>query len=369
MKIAINLIPFSSVSGIEIFAKNLLTHLIKVANEQKRIKVVILRGKDSPQFLSFPGAEVITVPAKGKIQKAVYQQTEIYALLKKIKADILFAPSPAAPFFYKNKIVVIHDCAYDRFKEFDSLLTKLYFKTMFWGAKYFSQKIITVSQFSKKELVKLYKIRPNKITVISEGVPKLTKADNKFIRKTLRKFNLDNIPYFLYIGNTRPRKNILGLLKAFSIFSKKYPLYKLILAGKIDTRFLDVKKIIKQLNLEGRVVQIGPIYEKEKTALLKSAQALAFPTFYEGFGLPVLESQKLGVPVLTSNTSSLPEVAGKGALFVDPYNLESIAYGMEAIAFDNKLRQELIKKGLENIQRFSWENAAQKLLSVFQKVI
>lgn len=369
MKVAINLIPFSSVSGIEIFAKNLLVQLIKIAKKQKGIKVVVLRGKDAPQFLFFPDTEVITVPAKGKIQKALYQQTKIYALLKKIKADVLFAPSPAAPFFYKNKIVVIHDCAYDRFKEFENILSKIYFRAMFYGAKYFSKKIITVSNFSKKELIELYKINPDKIEVIYEGVPEMAEVDEKEIEVTLNKFKI-NKSYFLYIGNWRPRKNLSGLIKAFKIFLKntKQDLL-LIIGGREDKRFLDLEKEIKKNQLDRKIILTDTLSRKEVTALYKKSKALIFPSFYEGFGLPVLEAQSLGIPVLTSNTSSLPEVGGDSVLYVDPYDIEEIAKGMERIAFDEKLRKDLVKKGFQNLKRFSWEKSAQRLLNLFQQVI
>jgi glycosyltransferase involved in cell wall biosynthesis len=265
-------------------------------------------------------------------------------------------------------VVAIHDCAYDRFKEeSENILSKTYIRAMFYGAKYFSKKIITVSNFSKKELIGLYKIDPKKIEVIYEGVPELPEVDEGFIQKTLAKFKI-NKPYFLYIGNWRPRKNLPGLIKAFKLFRGKSFDYLLVIGGRKDKRFLDLEKEIKNNQLEGKVILTDTLSREEVSALYRKAIALTFPSFYEGFGLPVLEAQSLGVPVLTSNTSSLPEVAGEGALYVDPYNAEEIARGMERIAFDENLRRDLIKKGYENIKRFSWERAAKELLKVFKEV-
>jgi glycosyltransferase involved in cell wall biosynthesis len=361
MRIGINLIPFSSVQGIEIFSRNIISELLKIDHQDE---FFILSTENIPDILSFFRARTIEVKGvKIKYSKAIYQQTGIYFVLKKYKIDLLFSPSPAAPFFYKNKIVVIHDCAYDRFKEFDNLLSKTYFRLMFYGAKYFSKKIITVSNFSKKELIELYKINPEKIEVIYEGVPELPEVKEEFIQQTLRKFKIDR-PYFLYIGNWRPRKNLPGLIKAFKIFCERYKKdFLLVIAGRKDKRFLDLEKEVKIHHLEEKVILTDFISQEEKTVLYKKALALTFPSFYEGFGLPVLEAQSLGIPVLTSNTSSLPEVAGKGALFINPFKAEDIAKGMEKIVFGENFKKDLIKKGYENIKRFSWENSAQKLLN------
>lgn len=365
MRIAINLIPFSSWQGTEVFAKNIILELLQIA---KDTEIFVLASETLPNLLTFPNVKILVIKGlKYKYLKALYQQTFIYLLLKKHKIDLLFSPSPAAPFFYKNKIVVIHDCAYDRFKEFDNIFSKIYFRLMYYGAKYFSKKIITSSNFSKRELANLYKIKENKIKVIYGATPFLPKINEKFIEETLNKFEITR-PYFIYVGNWRPRKNLPGLIKAFKLFIEKNKNFKLVLAGKKDKRFLDLEKIIKDMNLSNNVIITGFITEEEKVALYKGSAALTFPSFYEGFGLPVLEAQSLGVPVLTSNTSSLPEVAGEGALYVDPYNIEEIVKGMERIAFDENLRKDLIQKGYENIKRFSWEKAAKELLEVFKEV-
>ena len=360
MRIAINLIPFSTVQGIEIFSKNIVLSLLKLKENEE---FFILGSENMPEIFNFSQAQWIKRELKFKYSKALYQQTLIYPLLKKYKIDLLFSPSPAAPFFYKNKIVVIHDCAYDRFKEFENTLSKIYFRLIFYGAKYFSKKIVTVSNFSKKELIKLYKIQPNKIAVIYEGVPELPKVDDKSLQDTLNKFNI-NRPYFLYIGNWRPRKNLPGLIKAFKLFKEKGFDYLLVIGGRKDKRFLDLEKEIKNNQLEGKVILTDTLSQEEVAALYKGAKALTFPSFYEGFGLPVLEAQSLGIPVLTSNTSALPEVAGDSVLYVNPYKVKEIAKGMEKIALDAKLRKDLIQKGYENIKRFSWQKAAKQLLNL-----
>ena len=366
MKIGINLIPFSTVQGIEVFSKNIISNLI---NCGKNEEFFILAGEDLPDLLHFPMARIFRIKSlKNKYIKAIYQQFNIYSLFKKNKIELLFSPSPAAPFFYRNKVVVIHDCAYDRFPEFANLASKIYFKTAFYGAKYFSKKIITVSNFSKQELVKLYKIKPDKIKVIYEGLPELPEVEEDFIKKTLHKFNI-NKPYFFYIGNSRPRKNLPGLIKAFKLFREHSQLdYLLVMGGKADRRFLNLEKEIRENQLEGKVILTDTLTREEITALYKKTKALVFPSFYEGFGLPILEAQSLGAPVLTSNTSSLPEVGGDSVLYVNPYSIQEMSQGMGKLAQNENLRQDLIKKGFDNIKRFSWEKSSQQLLNLFHSL-
>jgi len=364
MKIAINLIPFSSVQGVEIYSQNIIKNFLEADDND----FFIFASEDLPSILDFSRTKTIKIELKKKYSKAIWQQFNIYYYLKKYDIDILFSPVPSAPVFYKNKIVVIHDCAYDRFREFDNFLSKIYFKMMYYSAKYYSKKIITVSNFSKKELINLYKINKEKILVTHGAVPELQETNEAFDLMTLEKFNICK-PYFFCVGSNRPRKNIIGVMKAFRLFLEKTKLnYLLVITGKIDKRFLDLTGEIKKNGMKDSVILTDFVGSKEKVSLYKKSKALLFPSFYEGFGLPILEAQSLGVPVLTSNVSAMPEVAGKSALFVDPYDTEDIMRGMEKIVFDETLRKELIQKGYENLKRFSWKKSAKKLIGLLGQV-
>ena len=369
MKIAINLLPLRDYTGIEVFTENLISELSK---RFPNIEIILIKHSFSPSFLNFDGENIrnITIPIKKRRKGwvALFQQSGIYFVLRRIEPDFLLCPSIAAPFFYTKKVAVVHDCAYDRFpEEWSGLLSKLHTKLMYAGAKYFSKKIITISRFSKRELIHYYKIKPERIAIISEGPPHLPNVTPSFVRKTLKKFNI-RAPYFLYIGSTRPRKNIPRLLNAFKAFRSNSPQFLLILGGSIDTRFLDIVSEIKRFGLQNSVIQTGFLSNEEKSALYRRAVALTLPSLYEGFGLPVLEAQSVGIPVLTSNTSSLPQVAGEGASFVDPYSIESIASGMNRIAEDVALRRVLIEKGYENVKRFSWGRTARELVDILKSI-
>jgi glycosyltransferase involved in cell wall biosynthesis len=367
MKIAINLLPYASYQGIETYTVNLISALARnFPNDQ----FILLKSPFSPKFLTVaaPNVSEYIIPVSGarKYLLAIAQQIKVKNAMRETGADILFCTSPAGPLFLKNKIVTIHDCAYDRFPESTNIFLKWYFKAMFYAAKYRSRGVVTISEFSKKELVDLYGFRAERVHAIYSALPELPAVNDVFQAGMLEKFGIEKGKYFFSIGNTRPRKNIGGLLGAFARFSRLQD-YKLVLAGKMDTRFMDVSTEATKLGIASHVIQTDFISDEEKVALYKGAVALAFPSYYEGFGFPVLEAQSLGVPVITSNTSSLPEVGGsQGAVYVDPYNVQSIASAMEKMVADGPLHEELIAAGRENVKRFSWDKTAKETMEVLR---
>jgi glycosyltransferase involved in cell wall biosynthesis len=258
--------------------------------------------------------------------------------------------------------VTIHDAAYVRFPEFRNIFSSIYIRVSIFLTRFFRRRVCTVSEFSKQELISLYKFCPDDITVTVNGLPKINPATNAAVPGGVRK------PYFLYIGVIRPRKNIERLLRAFAARDLKIKNYQLVLAGGVDDTFLNVSNLVESLGLSGQVLQTGFVSEAEKAGLMKEASALVFPSLYEGFGLPVLEAQSFGLPVLTSRGSSLVEVSGGGALFCDPESIGDIAGKLASIALDVNLRERLIDGGYKNLERFSWQRTARKLMTLFQSV-
>lgn len=361
MKIGINFISFRSYQGTEIFARNLISELITM---DRQGTYVIFCSAHLPEQMRLKAnnisLEVVHANPNKTISIGLYQQLFLPLKLMLKGITTFYAPLPSVPLLYPGKkVMTIHDCAYDRFAEYKSTLSRLYIKSMYLTGKYFCDAIVTDSNFAKEELISLHHIKPDKITVIYPGIPDLPQPSDAFITETKRRFNI-TMRYFLYIGITRPRKNIPGLLKAFKRFAQNHTDVQLVLAGSIDTSFIDVTKEITSLGIEKGVIQTGFVSDEQKAALYRDALALVFPSYYEGFGIPVIEAQSMGLPVLTSNTSSLPEVAGTGALYVDPHDTDAIANGMEKL-LNAQLRQELIRHGYENSKRFSWKIAANQL--------
>ncbi len=369
MKTGINFISFRSYQGTEIFARHLLSELIR---RDTQGTYVIFGSKYLPDQMRLRAGntllETIRINPHNTVSMGLYQQLVLPFQLMVKGITHFYAPLPSVPILYPGKkIMTIHDCAYDRFDEYKNTFSKLYLKAMYGAGKYFCDAIVTDSNFAKKELINLYHIKPDKIKVIYPGIPDLPPVDDAYINTTKNTFGIV-CPYFLYVGITRPRKNLPGLLKAFKSFVQKHPDTQLVLAGMIDTSFVDVRKEIVSLGLENNVIQTGFVADDQKTALYKGSLALVFPSFYEGFGIPVIEAQSLGIPVLTSNTSSLPEVAGEGALSVDPHQEREITDSMEKI-LNPTVRNKLIRSGYDNINRFSWKDSAKKLQDLFREFI
>jgi len=372
MRIAVNLIPLEGLQGIETFAENVIQ---AIAEKYPDVELFLILHKNSPHFFKeFSYAQVknffLSTPRLGKLSEVIMQQFCIYPLLRELKPDLLFSPSPFMPAFFNRNVVVIHDCAYDRFREeLPNTWRRVFIRGTYFLAKLRALKIITVSEFSKRELIELYKINPDRIDVIYEAAPKLPMVTDEVQQKTLKKFSLGDSPYFFYVGNMRPRKNLPRMIEAFRLFSENYPGYKFVIAGKIDKRFSEPLQVVEEAGIKDRVIFTGFVTQEEKVALYKGSLSLFFCSLYEGFGLPVLESQSLGVPVITSSASSLPEVAGSGALYADPLDAENMAKRLEAIVLNDKLRAELTQKGFENLNRFSWEKTAENLFSIFHGLV
>src|SRR3989344_4730046 len=367
MRVGINLVTFKGYQGMEAFTENLMRRIFLLA---PHIEFTVFATRSLPQNLFIKAENVRFVVASVRFSKPLYavpyQVVWLPFLCAKYKIDLLFAPSPGAPLFYRNKVVTLHDCAYDRFAEARSFLSGIYIWCMYRGAKYFARYIVTVSEFSKQELVDVYHIKPEKVRVIYEASPDLPDIDEKFALQLRDKFFLEQ-PYFLYVGSTRPRKNLERIIMSFRKFLEtEVQGYKLVIAGSRDTHFLDLEKIIARENLRKYVTLTGFVTQEEKVALYRGASVFIFPSLYEGFGLPVLEAQTMGIPVLTSNTSALPEVAGNGALYVDPYSVDEIANGMKQLAKDEVLRERLVRAGSENVKRFSWDRVARQILDLFE---
>jgi len=374
MKIGFNLLQYTSLSGIEVVAQKIITHFQLNPDDE----LVLFTNQKSKELFSNLNqqAKIINKDFSrlNRLSLILYQQFNLPRILKKQKIDLLFCPSLAMPLLWRQKIVTIHDLAFLRFKNESGLLFRIYLYLALFSAKYFSLAITTVSKFAQQEIAELMKIKPAKIFVIPNGQPEFPTVSINQCQAILKKFNLltngtNKKSYFLYIGKAYPRKNLTKTIQAFQLFSTQHPEYSLILAGQKDRNQQKLIQLVKDLQLESKVIFLGFITLEEKITLIKEAAALIMISLYEGFGLPILEAQSLGTPVITSTTSSLPEIAGNSAILVDPNNLNEIIDGLEKIANNKNLCQELIIRGYKNISRYSWLESARKLKKASTEVL
>lgn len=272
--------------------------------------------------------------------------------------DVLHLQHPQLPYFKKPNIPVVmtvHDIIPVFYPEFHNAKRVFFFRHVLPSYLRNADAIIASSNSTKRDLVKYYGLPEAKIKVIYPALPQ---------KETTKKSKREN--FILYIGTLEPRKNLEGVIKAFSILkSKGYP-QKLVIAGRKGWDYQNIFKTIKRLNLQNEVIYKGYVSEKEKQELYEKASLFVWPSFYEGFGLPVLEAMAYGVPVVTSNTSSLPEVVGDAGILVNPHNPEDIAAGMIKAL---KEPEKLAKKGLKRAKQFALKHMIKQTLAVYEEVI
>jgi glycosyltransferase involved in cell wall biosynthesis len=266
-------------------------------------------------------------------------------------------------------VVTVHDLGYLYYPQAHRLLDRWYLD---WTTRRHSRlaaAVVADSQATFADLTRHYQADPDRIVVIYPGCDEsLGRVDDPRAVATVRARYGLGADYLLYLGTLQPRKNLVRLVEAFACLRSRAADLKLVLAGKKGWLYDELFDRVKSLGLEGRVVFSDYIAEDDKAALLSGALALVYPSLYEGFGLPVLEAMACGTPVLTSNVSSLPEVAGDAALCVDPLDTDAIATGMSRLIDDADLRRTLVQRGYDQVRKFSWANAASEVLQVLETV-
>ena len=290
--------------------------------------------------------------------------------LRRCKLDIIHNPAQIPTFFKSKKkyILTIHDITPFIFSEEHRLGRPLIYKLLLPRTLKTADKIITDSNSTKNDLINYFNIPEEKIRVILLAADeKFKPLNNKEIREAKQKYSL-NFPFILYIGTLEPRKNIPSLIKAFYKLKKKTLQYKLVITGKKGWKYKEIFETIDKLNLQNDVVFTGYVSDEDLPALYNAADLFVYPSIYEGFGLPPLEAMACGTPVITSNTSSLPEVVGDAGIMIDPCNVDGLADAMYEVLTKAGLRANMIKKGLERAEMFSWEKCARETLEVYEEV-
>jgi glycosyltransferase involved in cell wall biosynthesis len=274
------------------------------------------------------------------------------------------------PFLRCKTVTTIPDIAYEHFPEFFPAHQRYWLKVLVRESAKRADHIITVSEYSKRDLVQTYGIPEEKITVTYEGAgDEFAPLDRDKCKETLaRKYGIEG-DFVLYLGRLQARKNLMRLVNAYARTRTAGFPHKLVLAGKRDTLFEPVLSRIRELKLEQNIFLPGYIAAADVPAFYNAAEVFAYPSLYEGFGLPLIEAMACGTPAITSRGSSLEEVAGDAALLVDPLDEMSIADALNRILADPELRRRLGQAGLSRSRQFSFENAARQTVDVYERVM
>ncbi|HBB36907.1 MAG: glycosyl transferase, group 1 [Candidatus Moranbacteria bacterium GW2011_GWC1_45_18] len=357
-------------TGIEEYSYQAIKHLRDFLKEHEVVLYCNPAINIKPDF---------SIPEKWKIKnlRAPIFWTQARLSLEMIfhPVDVLFIPAHTVPLIHpRNTIVTIHGLEYEFCPEAYSFWQRFYMRRVIKNSCRWAEKIIAVSENTKRDLVKLYGVNEEKVEVMYEGISSKARQVGQspafpFLEQSSRNSSKpDFSKYFLFVGRLEERKNICGIVEAFEILKEKYNLpHKLVLAGKFGYGKSEIRNKIENSRYKDDIILPGYISDEEKFELMKKAEVFLFPTFYEGFGLPILEAQSVGTPVVTSNISSMPEVAGDGSVLADPKDPNAIAEAVYKLVSDESHKNDIIKKGLENAKRFSWKKCAGEISIVLQR--
>ncbi len=267
-------------------------------------------------------------------------------------------------------LLTVHDLSFVRVPESASPSLKAYLDTVVPRSARRADHILADSQATKDDLVELYHLPADKITVLLSGVdPRFRPADEAARRDIRLRLKLDARPYILAVGTVQPRKNYIRLIEAVAQVRCEGHDLQLVIAGGKGWLDDPIYRAVEKLSLSDSIRFTGFIADSDLPALYSEARCLAFPSLYEGFGLPILEAMACGTPVVTSNSSSMPEAAGDAALLIDPYDSSALAGALVRLHSDESLRERLITRGRSRATLFTWDRAASQLLDIYRHLL
>ncbi|HEX3095646.1 MAG TPA: glycosyltransferase family 1 protein [Patescibacteria group bacterium] len=360
-------------AGIGRYSFELLTNMIKEnkkANRKDKFVVFYHTQNHNPadlKVLKSLGAELVPTNIR---HYSWQEQLLLPRLLNKHNLDLIHFPNFNVPIFYRKPyLVTIHDMVHHKISGHKkSRIWKFYaYEYIIKKAAQRAQVILTVTEAAKDEIVKYLDVSPDMIVVIYEA-PMVHEFPHLNVEKVKEKFLLSR-PYFLFVGTLERKKNIPMLTKAFDVFLTKYKFdMDLVIAGKIDEHYPEVKDQAMDISHHNRLVFTGFVEEEDQAALYQGAYAFITASLHEGFGLPGLEAMHYGLPVLASNTAVFNEVYDNGAIYFDPLNPDDIAGHMELLAKDSQFHAQMQEKSLARVQMFDWAETARKTLEVYHQL-
>ncbi|MCP4219988.1 MAG: glycosyltransferase family 4 protein [bacterium] len=400
MKIAVDLtqIPCEK-TGVGVYAVNLVKEMCRLNQISKKFDFYFFIQDDDLQLMELVEGRkrCSTIAVKSKafrklLRRVCFEQILLPRQCRKLGIDLIFSSHYTTPYFTRIKrVAAFHDMTFYLFPQLHQIIRRIYFKALIPMSTKRCSGIITVSQATKNDIKDRFKkLDPDKMTVIHHGVDDFAQCKGNVASASemesippagekpqaedvLEKYRLQRGKYFLFVGTLEPRKNIDSIIKAFHHVKHAYSRFddatRLVIVGKKGWFYDKIFETVEKLGVRDFVVFTGYVTEEEKKALLKDAFLFVYPSFYEGFGLPVLEAMICGTPVITANISALPEVAGDAALLIDPHRWRDIAEAMLRLLSDIELRAKLTRRGEKQAKRFSWEKSAEKTLALFEKIL
>lgn len=366
-------------TGDEVVFFNIVKNLAKIDNENEYVLLtdivnekVIEEIKERLGISDKKNFEIVSLESANKF---VWNFFTLPQYSKKNPVDI-YHTQYITPWFVSRKIkivTVIHDISFNFFPQFIKPADLFFLKMLIPISIKRANKVLGVSQFTRDEIIKFYNVKPDKVDYFYNAVGEemnFSEIESNRKEQLQKKYNLPQ-DFILYIGTLQPRKNIPFLIEAFAKISEKLPDYKLVIGGNRNAHNFDkqIDEAIRKHKLENKVIFAGFIDEEDKKAVYKLAKTFAFPSLYEGFGIPLLEAMSQEVPVVASDIPSLQEVGENAVLFFNHKSLDDFSNKLYTICIDESLRGKLIQEGISRVSFFSWEKTAEKILAVYKELL
>jgi len=355
--------------GIGTYIRNLLRELAALDHDTE---YVIISRPDDDAAVRALGANFRPVASTAGNYSAT-EQISIPWTLRREGVDLFHAPHYVLPALVRcPSVVTIHDCIHLMFPQYlPNRWSLAYARTSITLAAKRATRVLTVSESSKRDIQRFVDIPPGKVDVIYNSYdPRFgVEPDADTVNRVRERYQLQS-EFVLYAGNVKPHKNLERLIEAFHLVrSRGLDHLKLVLIGDEISKYTALRRAVHRHQLHNYVRFLGYLPEDTLAVMYRLAGVFVFPSLYEGFGLPPLEAMASGTPVVTSNLSSLPEVAGDAAVLVDPYSAEAIADGMYRVLTDNDLRSDLRRRGPERAKQFSWEASVRRVREIYGQVL
>ncbi len=373
MKIVVNtrlLLP-NKLEGIGWFMYETLKRITKAHPEHHFVFLFDRHFDEEFIFSDNVTPVILSPPARHPILFYIWFEFSVSNFLKKFKPDLFLSPDGYISLNVNCKqLAVIHDINFEHYPKDLSFLVHKYLTYFFPKFAKKATRIATVSEYSKKDMATTYKIDPKKIDVVYNGCNILYTPINDLLKAETKKKFSNGEDYFLFVGSLHPRKNIARLFKAFDAFKMKQSSpVKLVIVGKKYYWTTEIEEAHTKMQFKDDVIFTGRLSSDDLKLVLGAALAMTYVPYFEGFGIPILEAMNCDTPVITSNVTSMPEVAQDAALLVDPFSVCSISDAMNRIYTDKELRTQLIEKGRIRRLDFSWDKTADALWDSMEKAI
>lgn len=371
MRIAVNtrLLLQGKLEGIGWFSKETLSRVVK--NHPEHEFIFFFDRPYSEEFVFAPNVTPVVVAPQARHPFLYITWTEISIprMLRKYKADVYFSPEGLGSLRTKvPTCITIHDLAFLHYPGFVDKLHRWHYSRYQPRFAQKAKQIVAVSEYTKSDVVDKYGIAPEKISVVYNGAHQEYRPLDYETKKSIKEQYTDGKEYFIFTSAIHPRKNVVNLLKAFVQFKRRQKSgMKLVIVGRMAWQTDEIEKSKRLMPFKEDVIWTGYLDVKELARVTAAAYAMVYPSLFEGFGIPIVEAMQCEVPVITSTTSSMPEVGGDAALLADPEKPEDIAEKMGMIYKDERLRARLVAAAREQAQKFSWDKSAEALWEVIMK--